>query len=136
MTRLRVGALIGAAVMVSVAASRPQLPAKQDVALTEWAKHPPTPFVRTLIHVRPGTAADVAQQLAHLSRPLGIDSTPDSLIADLTPAGLFAANLDDNVIRLSADSPHVGFHSGASRDEISLRESKTSASVRSDLQGQ
>jgi len=104
MARLRVFALIGAAAMVSVLAARPHVPAKLDVALTKWAKNPTTPFVRTQIHVRPGTVSEVARQLANLSRPLGVANTPDSLVADLSPAGLFAANLDENVVRLSADS--------------------------------
>lgn len=104
MARLRTVALLGAAATVSVLASRPHVPAKLDVALTAWAKHPTTPFVRTEIRVRPGTASEVARQLANLSRPLGVENTPDSLVADLSPAGLFAANLDDDVLRLSADA--------------------------------
>jgi hypothetical protein len=103
MTRLRVIALIGAAAAVSLLAARPHVPAKLDHALTKWAKHPTTPFVRTLIHVRPGTAGQVAQQLANVSRPVGFDTPPDMLVADLSPTGLFAANLDGNVIRLSVD---------------------------------
>lgn len=108
MARLRVVALIGAAATVSVLAAQPHVPAKLDGALTAWAKHPTTPFVRTLIHVRPGTVAEVGRQLANVSRPLGVDNTPDSLVADLSPTGLFAANLDDNVVRLSVDSRVVG----------------------------
>jgi len=111
MARLRVAALIGATVMVSALAARPHVPAKLDRPLTAWAKHPSTPFVRTLIHVRPGMAAHVAQELALLSRPLGIESTSDSFVADLSPAGLFAANLDDNVIRLSVESRDAGLPS-------------------------
>ncbi len=90
--------------MVSALAARPHVPAKLDVALSTWAKHPTTPFVRTQIHVRPGTVAQVAQQLANVSRPLGVESTADSMVADLSPAGLFAANFDSNVVRLSVDS--------------------------------
>jgi hypothetical protein len=111
MARLRVAALIGAAVMVSALAARPHVPAKLDRPPAAWAKHPSTPFVRTLIQVRPGTAAHVARELALLSPPLGVESTSDSLVADLSPAGLFAANLDDNVIRLSVESRHAGFPS-------------------------
>ena len=84
-------------------AAHPHVPAKLDHRLTTWAKHPTTPFVRTLIHVRPGTAGQVAQQLANVSRPLGFDVAPNLLVADLSPTGLLAANLDDNVIRLSVD---------------------------------
>jgi len=104
MARLRVGALIGAVAVLSVVAARPHVSPKLDGPLTTWAKHPTTPFVRTLIHVRPGTVPQVAWQLANVSRPLGVENTPDSLVADLSPAGLFAANLDDNVVRLSAES--------------------------------
>jgi hypothetical protein len=104
MAHLRVPALIGAAAMVSVLAARPHVSAKLDVTLSTWAKHPTTPFVRTLIHVRPGTVAQIARQLANVSRPLGVESTADSMVADLSPAGLLAANLDSNVVRLSVDS--------------------------------
>lgn len=103
MSRLRVTALIGVAAAVSLLAARPHVPAKLDFKLTRWAKHPSTPFVRTLIHVRRGTAEQVTNQLANLSRPVGLASTPDLVVADLSPAGLYAANLDDNVLRMSVD---------------------------------
>ena len=105
MSRLRVLALIGVVATVSVVVTRPSAPAKLDVELSTWAKHPTTPFVRTLIRVQPGTAAQVAWRLAYGSRHPALEIEPDVLFADLTPAGLSAANFDGAVVGLSTDSP-------------------------------
>lgn len=105
MTRLRVLALIGVVATVSAVVARPHVRTKLDVELATWAKHPTTPFVRTLIRVRPGTASQVAWRLAYGSRHPAMEIEPDVLFADMTPTGLSAANLDGAVIGLSTDAP-------------------------------
>ena len=114
----RIVALMVAAATISMAVGRVHEPAKLDLALETWAKHPTTRSVRTLIRVRPGMARQVAERLAWGSNTDGFEVAPDLLVAELSPGGLRAASFDAAVTNISLDARVRSFARSAYAAEI------------------
>ena len=96
-------------VLVTVAlclySSAPDASSKLDRAVLEWAREPTNAAMRLLIQTRPGRAARVQAALTRLGAgavtPL---TTPDLLVAELSPHALRAVTGDHNVTRISSDA--------------------------------
>ena len=97
------GALATAAVLASM--GPPDVSAKFDRALRDWAHRPSTRTVRALIHVRPGAAPVVRVRLARRPGAEIVGSaSADLLVAELSSKALLDTARDSDVTRISSDA--------------------------------
>ena len=84
---------------------------KLDRALVAWTTGDYSGPVRVVIQTKPGAASSVMHRLRATGAAVRVSSTPDLLFADLSYNTLTLAAADQDVIRLSSDSPVAGMES-------------------------
>lgn len=92
---------------------------KLDRALREWAQHPTGASVRAMIQARPGAGARVSDRLKTLAiGRVTPSTTPDLLVAELSPSALGVVARDSNVAHLSLDAMVKSFGSALGQDTL------------------
>jgi serine protease AprX len=95
-----------------------------DQAVTEWRTNPASPMVRVMLTTADGAKSAVKRRLERL---VGVtvteSSSPNLLVARVSPAGLDAAVRDGQVLNISMDAPVHGLQLNLSKTVASTLQS-------------
>ena len=104
-------------------------PSKLDRALTEWSAERTSGSARVLIQTTSGAADAVMARLQPVADSVTASSSPDLLVARLSPEGLRAAIGDRDVARISSDAPVQGLASKRTRTSTSTETTTSTETV-------